>query len=210
MAASPQTSPPPLLRSHHEIGTLRIAFHVSSHNPEMLVALHGKRFVPTLVNMAQSRIASMLLPPPDMGDRQPLHKRCELTVVLRPHEQVPVVRHHGVRTNPHRRLFESVAQNLLERLIIRSLLEQLHSRHAAIQDVKHHSARSDPRCSWHRRTLTENPLDCQYRTCPAFCPSRFLSLRFLSRTENPLDCQYRTCPAFCPLSRFLSPEQKTP
>jgi hypothetical protein len=59
-------------------------------------------------------------------------------------------------------------QNSLEGLIIRGLLEQLHPRHAAIQDVKNHSARSNPRRAWHQKTLTEGYPACQYRTRPAF------------------------------------------
>ena len=40
----------------------------------MLIALHRKRLVSTLVHMAQSRIAPVLLPLPHMGDCQPLHE----------------------------------------------------------------------------------------------------------------------------------------
>ena len=81
--------------------------------------------------------------------------------------------------------------------------------------MKNHSTRSDPRCTWHRRTIIQNSPSCQYRTCPAF-PSNIvpvpLSLSrfpFVSRfpfafpfvSRFPLSCQYRTCPAFpCPLS----------
>src|SRR5271157_4311495 len=71
-------------------------------NPEMLVALHRERLVSTLVDMAQSRIAPVFLPATHMGDGQPLHEGRQLAVALRPQKQVPVVRHHRVRTNPHR------------------------------------------------------------------------------------------------------------
>src|SRR5271166_4440284 len=176
----------------------------------MLVALHRKRLVSTLVDMAQSRIAPVFLPATHMGDRQPLHKGRQLAIALRPQKQVPVVGHHRVRTNPHRRLIKSILQNLLECLVVGRFLEQLHSRHAAIQDVKNHSTKSDPRCSWHRRTIIQNSPSCQYRTRPAFAfvPLSLSASSFCLLVVNivpvPLSasrCQYRTCPAFClPLS----------
>jgi hypothetical protein len=68
----------------------RVALNVSGHDAEMLVALHGKRFAPTPVIMAQSRITPVLLPPPapDMGDRQPLHELRQFTIALLPQQQV--------------------------------------------------------------------------------------------------------------------------
>src|SRR5271157_522492 len=72
--------------------------------------------------------------------------------------------------DPAKPLIKSIPQNLLECLVVGRFLEQLHSRHAAIQEVKNHSTRSDPRCSWHRRTIIQNSPSCQYRTCPVFPP----------------------------------------
>src|SRR5271157_3331315 len=133
------------------------------------------------------RIAPVFLPATHKGDRQPLHEGRQLAIALRPQKQVPVVGHHRVRTNPHRRLIKSILQNLLECLVVGRFLEQLHSRHAAIQDVKNHSTRSYPRCPWHHRSIIQNSPSCQYRTCPAF---------------SVPPCQYRTCPAFSVPFRF--------
>ena len=66
-------------------------------------------------------------------------------------------------------------------------LEQLHSRHAAIQDVKNHSTWSDPRCSWHRRTIIQNSPSCQYVPVPlSVPPSRFPSPRPAFRPPAPV------------------------
>jgi hypothetical protein len=59
-------------------------------------------------------------------------------------------------------------QDAFERLLIRRFLEQLHAWNAAIQDVKDHPSRSDPRSSWHVRTIANNSLFYGYRTRPAF------------------------------------------
>jgi hypothetical protein len=102
MRASPQARPPPFLRTQREIAAKRVALNLSGHNPEMLVALHRERLVSILVDMGQSCIAPVLLPSPHMDDCQPLHEGGQLAVALRTQPQLPVVRHHRVRTNPHR------------------------------------------------------------------------------------------------------------
>ncbi len=97
-------------------------------NPRMHVAFHSKRFVPTLVNMAQPGTAPMLLPPSHMGDRQPLHERCGSRIARRPNQKMSVVGHQCIGTDPHRRFVECFPQDVLKRLVIRGLLEQLHAR----------------------------------------------------------------------------------
>ena len=99
----------------------------------------------------------------------------------------------------------SIPQNLLECLVVGRFLEQLHSRHAAIQDVKNHSTRSYPRCSWHRRTIIQNSPSCQYRTCPAFLPP-LSSPAFLPahRSASVIDHEYPAKPARMLGSRPLS------
>jgi hypothetical protein len=49
---------------------------------------------------AQSRITPVLLPSPNMGDRQPLHERCKFAITLRPQQQVPVILHHYICAYP--------------------------------------------------------------------------------------------------------------
>src|SRR5271157_1749467 len=94
---------------------------------------------------------------------------------------MPVVGHQRVSTNPHRRFIAHFTQDALERLVVRRLLEQLHSGNATIQNVKYHPTRSDPCCSWHRGTIAKNTPSCQYRTCPAF---RLPAFRLPSNQEE--------------------------
>src|SRR5271157_6034932 len=94
---------------------------------------------------------------------------------------MPVVGHQRVSTNPHRRFIAQFTQDALERLVVRRLLEQLHSGNATIQNVKYHPTRSDPCRSWHRGPIAKNAPSCQYRTCPA---SRFPPVSRVSRVAT--------------------------
>jgi hypothetical protein len=85
-----------------------------------------------------------------MGDRQPLHERCQLPIARRPNQKMPLVRHQRIGTNAQRRFAECFPQDLLKRLVIRRLFEQQHARHASIQDVEDHAAWGYSRCSWHQ------------------------------------------------------------
>jgi hypothetical protein len=139
----------------------------------MLVALHRERFVTTLVNMTQTDIASVLLPAPRVGGREALHEGRQIGIALGPQKWVLVVRHQRVSANSHWRCVMTFPENSFEGLTVHGLLEQLHPRHVAIQDVKNHSATGNPRRAWHQRSLATGYPSSQYRTCPAFalCPS---------------------------------------
>jgi hypothetical protein len=65
-----------------------------------------------------------------------LHEGRQLAILVRPQQKMPVVWHHGTGTNAHGRLIKRFPQDLRERLIVGRFLEQVHSRHAAIQHVK--------------------------------------------------------------------------
>ncbi len=65
---------------------------------------------------------------------------------------MPVVRHQRLHTDPRRRLVGRFPQDDFKRVVIRRLLGQLHAHNAAIQDVKDHPSRRDPRCSSHAHT----------------------------------------------------------
>ena len=76
-----------------------------------------------------------------------------------------------------------IPRNLIERQAMGRFLEHLHLRHAAIQDVKKHPARSNPRSSRHHGTI-------QYRTCPVFVtPPFFVVVLFVyqSARREPFD-----------------------
>ena len=82
-----------------------------------------------------------------------------------------MIGHDAVRTNPHRSFPQRLAHDPLERLIILGFLEQLHTRNAPVEDMKHHSAGRYSCSSRHGRRIITNLLFCQYRTCPVSPPA---------------------------------------
>jgi hypothetical protein len=67
-------------------------------------------------------------------------------------------------TDRHRRFTVCFRQDVLKRLAIHWLLEQLHARQNSIQDVEKHAAWRDACSSWHRPELPIVHLLSQYRT----------------------------------------------
>ncbi len=55
----------------------------------------------------------------------------------------------------HRRFVERFPRDVLKRLVIRRLLEQLYARHTSNQDVENHATWGGPYCSRHRARLHE-------------------------------------------------------
>jgi len=79
-------------------------------------------------------------------------------------QQMPMIGHQAIGANPDRRLVARFAQHELKRLEVRRLLEKLHARDAAIQDMKHHPTRGRPALFWQRGRLIKYLLSCEYRT----------------------------------------------
>jgi hypothetical protein len=92
--------------------------------------------------MAVAHAAPMDLPVARVRDREFLHESPQVAVVLGPQHEVPMVGQQAIREDPHGTAFRRLFQHLLERFEIGVLQEQPHPSHAAIQDVKQHSARS--------------------------------------------------------------------
>ena len=66
-----QAAPTPLLGPLDEPGPQRVAFHISQHGQQMLVAGHGKRLEAALIDVAGADRAMMGVPALGMGDAQP-------------------------------------------------------------------------------------------------------------------------------------------
>jgi hypothetical protein len=76
-----------------------------------------------------------------MRDRELLHESPEFAVMLGPQHEVPMVGQQAIGEDPHGAAFQRLFQHLLERLEVGVFQEQPHPSHAAVQDVKQHSAR---------------------------------------------------------------------
>ena len=62
----------------------------------MVVVLDGNRFVPSLVDGAATHGPMMVMPPPYLGGREPLHESRQLAVVGGPHDKMKVIRHQDI------------------------------------------------------------------------------------------------------------------
>ncbi len=90
-------------------------------------------------------------PTADVRDRQAHHELREVAIMLGPKHQRPVILHHAIGQNSHRRGLQGRRETMLKRLKILSPADERHFSHAAIQDVMDHSAVSDSRKAWQWR-----------------------------------------------------------
>ena len=170
LSPSPQASPPPGLGLLHQAGPQRVAFGIPHDLIKVIVRFDRKRFVPTLVQMPFANFSSMLLPASDVGDREPLHERGKLVVLLRPQNQVPMIGHQAKAADPHGKQAAGFGQDFLERLEVGGLVEEAPPPHASIENVVHVTPRRDSRSSGHcqqpRNRLTPSQYMDLSRTCP--------------------------------------------
>ena len=153
----------------------------------MLVFLHRKRLVSPLVHVPQPHVMSVLLPAPHMRDRQPLHEIGQVPVVFRPKKKMPVIGKDAIRTNPHRRFFSVSHNDPLERLIIPGLLEHLHPRNAAVENMKHHSSRSYSCCARHRQRLANIAYFVNIGPVPFSSPADVTGLKYFEKLAPLLE-----------------------
>ena len=95
--------------------------------------------------MALAHVVPVFLPASRVRDGQPLHEGRQVAIVFWPQQQMPMIGHHRVGANPHRRRLGRFTQHAFERLEIRRLFKQLHAPDATIQNMKHHPTRCDSR-----------------------------------------------------------------
>jgi len=81
---TPQTRPLPLVGFLDKTRPHGVALDVASCLVEILIVFNGKRFVPSLIEMAVADAPPVTLPARDVRDRQPLHEGRELAIFLGP------------------------------------------------------------------------------------------------------------------------------
>ena len=93
----------------------------------------------------------MGVPPHRMRVRQPPEKIGELRIRLRTDDEVPVIRHHGVRENRQGLSLERLFQNAIEGFIVFLLLKQRQPSHSAVKHVEANISGANTRSSGHGR-----------------------------------------------------------
>jgi len=92
---------------------------------------------------------------------EPPHALGELSIFARPEHQVPVVRHHAERQQPHADLVARFAQHLFERCLVAKLLKDRSTIHCAIQHVVAIPSGCNAGKPWHAHGIPEPPHQCE-------------------------------------------------
>jgi len=169
MQRAAQASPRPLLRSPHELGPQSIAFHVAADRVKVLVALHGKRLVSSLVQVAVADAAPMQAPAADVGRGQALHETAQFAILLRPEHEVPVIGHQAPGENPQGHFLDRLRHDPQEGEVVAVGLKDGPPVVASIQDVEDHSTRRDTGSAGHLKILSARRAAVNNGTYPLFC-----------------------------------------
>ena len=95
-----ETTPTPVFRSLHQIGSQSIAFDVPAQGEKMIIILHRKRLESPLIKVPGTRRFTMSVPSLRVSQRQPADKPRQLIIFLRPHDQMPVISHQAIGQQP--------------------------------------------------------------------------------------------------------------
>lgn len=137
----PQATPPPGFRPLHQSSPEGVALHVPAHRQQMLVGLDHEGFEPPLIQMPCSDRLPMGMPPLRMGERQPAHESRQVTILSRPDDEMPVVRHDTVGQQSHRHAFTGLRQDPFKRAVVAFVVEQALSPIRTVQHVIDEPAR---------------------------------------------------------------------
>ena len=150
-----RAAPAPVLNPLRQARPHRVSLDIPQHREQVLVALHRKRFESALIQMARSAGVIVGMPPHRVRHRQPLQEFGHLRVGLRPHDQMPMVRHQRISENPQRNSLASFFEHPFERFVVRILLKNRQPSHRTIEAVEHHSGRTNAFGSRHPGSLTD-------------------------------------------------------
>jgi hypothetical protein len=77
VSTPPQSAPPPLLRSSHQLGAHRVGLDVTTEREEGAVLRHGEALGSTLVQVPRATTEVMLVVPPEVGHAHPAQQSPE-------------------------------------------------------------------------------------------------------------------------------------
>ncbi len=92
--------PTPIFRALDESRPQRIPLDITQHGEEVLVALDGKGFEPSLPDVPAAAVVAMVAA--NVTREQPLHPASEVAIGLRPKHEMKMVRHQAPADQPHR------------------------------------------------------------------------------------------------------------
>jgi len=78
-----------------------IGFNVTASHKKMVIVLHGKTLVATLIQVAAGGVVVVGKVTADVGGRQAQHEAGQFAVLSRPEQQMPVVGHEAPGQHAH-------------------------------------------------------------------------------------------------------------
>jgi hypothetical protein len=90
-----------------------------------------------------------------MRDRDPPQYLGEFSIMSRPEEEMPMIRHQTIGRDPYPGLGMSFSQNLLERGIVSRLLKQGEPPNPTVQDMIGEISSSEAWTAWHGESSTK-------------------------------------------------------
>ena len=127
----------------------RVPLHVSTDGQEMLIGLDGERRESSLVEVPGADGVAVEVLAPHVRRREAVHEGLQITVALRPEDEVPVAGHHAVGEDAHRDPFERASDNPFECVVVAGVLEDPGALVGAVEDVEDHVPGSDACCARH-------------------------------------------------------------
>jgi len=114
----------------------------------------GRLLKTTLVDVPRPGRVVMSMPAHAVRMRQPAHKPRQLSVFLRPQDQVPVIGHQTVGQQPRGLFGHGFQKHPLKGLVIPILLEQRQACDRPVQNVVHQTSRRLACSAWHGWSLS--------------------------------------------------------
>ena len=149
----PETRPLPVFRTSHQLHSQGIALHIARDGQEMLIGLHRERFEAALIDGAGPGGVMVGMPALRMGDGDPPQDFGECTILSRPEEEMPVIRHQTIGCNADRSLGVGFSQDIFEGGIVSRFLKYEESSDPTVQDMIREVSSSKAWAVWHDGVL---------------------------------------------------------
>ena len=182
----------------NQLRSQRIALHISCDRQEVFIGLYGKRFEAALIDRAGPGSVVVNMPALRMRDRDPPQYLGEFSIMSRPEEEMPMIRHQTIGRDPYPGLGMSFSQNLLERGIVSRLLKQGEPPNPTVQDMIGEISSSEAWAAWHGRFFSK----AATRLSRKYSRPLFLSLIYFILSH--IGAKYSRSITFCPASRVSS------
>lgn len=151
--AAGERAPRPVGRAGDEVGAEGVALDVAADAEEVVVEFDGEALEAALVQVATAGGVAVGVPALGVGHGEPAHEVGELAVLARPEDEVEVVGHEHVGTDPHALTLAGLGEDLFEGAVIGVVVKDLETARPAIHDVVGETTGGETQSSGHAGRL---------------------------------------------------------